>query len=316
MENDPTSDPFQAVMNRLGKPPGGLASTQEIISKLWGNPRIQRLFADHPSIGREEWLKHTAKLYQYAEEWRACDQCPGLEHCPNMLRGYRPLLVNDHGRPALSFTACPLTKERQVRQRQSQLIRSYYVPKDILQASFKTIDTAEPSRQMALKAAGEFVTNYLTDSQTVKGLYLCGEFGVGKTYLMGAIMHALAEKRHIASLIVYVPDFFHEIKSAIQDNSVDQKLDVLKKTPVLILDDIGAETITPWIRDEVLGSILQYRMMEHLPTLYTSNFNYDELEEHFTYSQKSGAETVKAGRLMERIRHFTQFVQMGGANRR
>ncbi|GAY75012.1 helicase loader DnaI [Sporolactobacillus inulinus] len=101
-------------------------------------------------------------------------------------------------------------------------------------------------------------------------------------------MKRLAERRHITSLIVYVPDFFREIKGAIQDHSVDEKLEVLKKTPVLILDDIGAETITPWIRDEVLGSILQYRMMDHLPTLYTSNFNYDELEDHFSYSQKAG----------------------------
>ena len=31
---------------------------------------------------------------------------------------------------------------------------------------------------------------------------------------------------------------------------------------MLLLDDIGAETVTEWSRDEVLGTILQYRMEE------------------------------------------------------
>lgn len=84
----------------------------------------------------------------------------------------------------------------------------------------------------------------------------------------------------------------------------------------MILDDIGSETISSWIRDDVLGAILQYRMMEGLPTLYTSNLDYDELEEHLAYSQKSGAEQLKAKRIMERIRHYTIPQYIGGANRR
>lgn len=39
----------------------------------------------------------------------------------------------------------------------------------------------------------------------------------------------------------------------------------LKMQTVLILDDIGAEFLSSWFRDEILGAILQYRMMERLP---------------------------------------------------
>ena len=38
--------------------------------------------------------------------------------------------------------------------------------------------------------------------------------------------------------------------------------------PVLILDDIGSEMNTQWVRDEVLGPILQFRMLEELPTFF------------------------------------------------
>ncbi|MCO7175959.1 primosomal protein DnaI [Sporolactobacillus kofuensis] len=309
-------EPIQSLFKGItgGKSISG--NWQQIAEKLRNNPAIHQFAEQNPNIDSAAWSRSLSRLFQFVEERKHCSNCPGLENCPNMMKGYRPELINDKGTPSLSFSPCPLLRERESKRQQSELIRSYYVPKDILQATFESIDKVDGGRQQAILAAGEFVKAYLDNPEEAKGLYLCGEFGVGKTYLMGAIMNRLAERRHIASLIVYVPDFFREIKGAIQDNTVDNKLDVLKKTPLLILDDIGAETITPWVRDEVLGSILQYRMMDHLPTLYTSNFNYDELEDHFSYSQKSGVENVKAKRLMERIRHFTNLVTMKGANRR
>ncbi|TGA99280.1 primosomal protein DnaI [Sporolactobacillus shoreae] len=309
-------EPIKSLIQDMAGRRDVRAEHDRIMAGLKENSRIRSFSEKNPQIGIEEWERHLPRLYQFAEEWEHCDHCPGLENCPNMMAGYRPVLMNDKGSLTLTFSPCPLLLDREVKKRQSELIRSYYVPKDILRATFKNIDKLEKGRQLALKAAGDFVRSYLNKPEEAKGLYLCGQFGVGKTYLMGAVMNSLAESRHAGSLIVYTPDFFREIKGAIQDNTVDQKLDVLKKVPILILDDIGAETMTPWIRDEVLGSILQYRMMEHLPTLYTSNFNYDELEDHFAYSQKSGVEKVKAKRLMERIRHFTTLVKMDGTNRR
>ena len=57
-------------------------------------------------------------------------------------------------------------------------------------------------------------------------------------------------------------------------------------------------------------------MAEKLPTLFTSNYDYDELEEQLAYSEKGGIERLKAKRIMERIKHFTTFVEVGGQNRR
>ena len=41
---------------------------------------------------------------------------------------------------------------------------------------------------------------------------------------------------------------------------------MIKQIPLLLIDDIGAEKLTDWARDEILGSILQYRMDFKLPT--------------------------------------------------
>ncbi|WP_252314736.1 ATP-binding protein [Sinobaca sp. H24] len=106
------------------------------------------------------------------------------------------------------------------------------------------------------------------------------------------------------------------MKEALSTGTTQEKIDSIKKVDVLILDDIGAETTSAWIRDDVLGVILQYRMMEKLPTLYTSNYNYKELENHLSYSQRGGTEDMKASRIMERIKHLTEAVHVDGDNKR
>ena len=60
-----------------------------------------------------------------------------------------------------------------------------------------------------------------------KALYIYGKFGVGKTYLLGAIANQLAEKQ-ISSLIVYFPDFLRELKGSIGDNTLNEKIEMVK----------------------------------------------------------------------------------------
>ena len=83
-----------------------------------------------------------------------------------------------------------------------------------------------------------------------------------------------------------------------------------------MLDDIGADAMSSWIRDEIFGVILQYRMQEQLPTFFTSNFSMLELEQHLSVTQRGEEEPLKAKRIMERIRYLTKEIKMSGQNRR
>ena len=105
------------------------------------------------------------------------------------------------------------------------------------------------------------------------------------------------------------------IKSFNDDNEYMIKFNYIKKVELLLIDDIGAETATAWSRDEILGNILQYRMQQHLPTFFTSNFNLEQLEEHFSLVGKID-EKVKARRIMERIKQLTINMEMISENRR
>lgn len=286
---------------------------EERLRQLLAHPRLRRFRETHPTVTRTAYLRSLNRLDQYVREWDHCDNCPGLEACPNLVPGHQPHLIPYAGYLDLHLRSCSLKQQADAAKQRRRKIRSHYIPEDVLTTTFEGLEI-DASREEAIFAAMRFAAEYRPGEKR-KGLYLYGDFGVGKSSIAGAMAQELGE-RNIAVYMVYVPEFFRELKEAIQDGSLQEKTEALKRVSVLILDDIGAEAISPWLRDEVLGSILQYRVAKGLPTVYTSNLNYDELEEHFAYSQRSGYEALKAGRIMERIRYETDAYHVGGANRR
>ena len=293
-----------------------LTQVRHLFEEMKKTPGYHQLQREHPALDDKTAYRHLAKVREYLDAANHCANCPGLDKCPQALKGYAPAIQVAPGNVTVSYHPCHLKEEADRKKDMASLINSMYVPRETLRATFQDMDLGAPGRMQAVEAVLTFVEQYLANPSDTRGLYLHGSFGIGKTYLMGAMMNELAKRKGIASLMVYTPDFFREMKQAISENKVNEKLERVKKVPVLILDDIGAETLTPWIRDDVLGSILQYRMMEGLPTHYTSNFDLDELSSHLAQSKKSGNEYMKAMRLMQRIKPFVNTVGLKGQNRR
>ena len=179
--------------------------------------------------------------------------------------GYEPrLMLNFH---YIDVTYVPTAdliarqKEEEIRNR----VRAMDMPKDVREANLRDFDPSSQGRAKALAEAMQFLREYpATPKEFHKGLYLQGPFGVGKSFLLGAMANALAE-RGFTTTIVHFPTFTVEMKQAIGRDQVGEKLDAVK-IPILMIDDIGAESMTSWIRDDVLSVILQYRMQEQLVT--------------------------------------------------
>ena len=121
-------------------------------------------------------------------------------------------------------------------------------------------------------------------------------------------------KKNISIVSVYYPELLRSLKEAF-DIDFASKMKKIKEADILLIDDIGAEAVTPWSRDEILGTILQYRMDEKLPTFFTSNLSLKELEVHLA-STKNGDEKVKARRIIERIKQLTIDMELVSENRR
>jgi primosomal protein DnaI len=286
---------------------------EKMKQEIYSDPHITSFInQNRDRLTNEVVEKNLSKLFEYSSQSKECNKCSDLEHCVNMMKGYQPQLVINRQSIDIEYHRCPRKVIFDDRQKNEKLIQSLYVPRDILQASFADIHLE--GRMDAVDRAVQFLEKYQSGIR-IKGLYLHGKFGVGKSYLLGAMANELAEKG-ISSMIVYFPELVREFKASIGDQTLNSKMEAIKKVPVLMLDDIGAETMSSWLRDEVLGPIMQFRMLENLPTFFTSNFNYGELEHHLTYSQRGEEEKIKARRIMERIRYLTEAVEVGGPNRR
>lgn len=256
--------------------------------------------------------KSYSKLYEFVQEkkkFRLND--------PTMIApGYEPkLTLNFH---YIDVTYIPTEaliakqKEEEIRKR----VKAMDMPKDVREARLNNFDLSSDGREEAFASAMKFIKEYTqTPKDFHKGLYLKGTFGVGKSFLLGAIANNLAERGFVTT-IVHFPTFTVEMKQAIAKDLVGEKLDAVKKSPILMIDDLGAESMTSWIRDDVLSVILQYRMQEQLVTFFSSNLDLNELEKHLAVTQRGEQEPLKARRTMERIRYLTKEITMSGSDRR
>lgn len=308
-------------LNRIGeltKPLGKKMMSRQKMDRLFSQmlkyPEIQSFLQRHPEITQDQFRRSFVYLNQLMMERENCARCQGLKVCPNMVKGHEPVLQANDGQISLSMRPCAKWYADRQQKWQQQMVQSHHISKDILNASFHAIDQ-KPGREEAIDRAIDFCNQFSGDKPPHKGLYLYGSLGVGKSFIAGAIRQELLQYA-VDSYMVYVPEFMREIRSAIGTDSVDHKINAVKKTTLLILDDIGAEYNTPWTRDEILGAILQYRIAERLPVIFTSNLNLAELEKHLAFTDKGGHEPMKAQRIMERIRHYVTPIYVKGANRR
>lgn len=258
-------------------------------------------------------MQYTSSLEESAIEYDHCKHCKNLLSCKNKISGYAYLPKVKGQYLSFHYQACRYKQEFDMEHEYLENIYTSHEPEEIKGASMKNIYMDDEHRFEAIKYLTHFIKNY-QDHPNQKGLYLHGSFGSGKTYLISAAFHELA-KKGVRSAIVFWPEFLGELKDSFNTGTFHEKLDMLKKVPLLLIDDIGAESTTGWSRDEIFCPIVQYRMEEHLPTFFTSNLNKKELESHFSTS-KDGVEKVKARRIIERINQLTEDVPLISKNRR
>ena len=273
-------------------------------------------FVSKLKIKRDILKKYTSLLEESFMEYEHCKNCAGLPACLNKINGYAklPKLNGD----ALEFVYRPCVYKKKIDKQEANYsnIMLFNVPKAIKEASIKKIYKTDKNRYQTILWLTDFIKKYKKDVHQ-KGLYLCGNFGCGKTYLIASIFNELG-KEGVKSAIVFWPEFLNSLKGSFNSSfkgEFTSKYNYVKKAPLLLIDDLGSEVVTPWSRDEVLCPILQYRMDEKLPTFFPSNLDLKALENHLAITSK-GDEVIKAGRIISRIKQLTDYQEMISKNLR
>lgn len=264
------------------------------------------------NVKEDVLMKYTSNLQDAFIELENCKKCKNLDACKNEMKGYVYTAIPNDKMISFSYDACEKLREKLKEEAYKENLDLYDIPEEMKDASFQNIYKDDKARLPIIKYFKEFMENYEEGKKT-KGIYLNGSFGSGKTYLIAALFNEMAKKK-IRSILIYYPEFLRNLKSSFNTN-YEEKFNEIKKIPLLLLDDIGAENESNWSRDEVLGPIVQYRMENHLATFFTSNLTLEELEKSLSITS-SGVDKVKARRIIERMKQLTISLELISKNRR
>ncbi|MBQ7136701.1 MAG: primosomal protein DnaI [Bacilli bacterium] len=263
-------------------------------------------FIECIKIDDELLIKYTSRLKEASLEFHHCLNCKGLGECKNKVKGFALVPSKDNNRVSFSYKSCNYKNKESYKEN----VELFDVPYAIKNASLKDL-YKDKNRIELIKKMKSYLSNYFGTKE--KAIYLHGSFGSGKTYLIAALINELA-KKDVKGIVIHLPEFLRGLKESFSSD-YSEKFDAIKKVPVLLIDDIGAEYLTNWARDEVLEPILQYRMDENLATFFTSNFTMEELESHLSVTSNS-IDRVKAKRIIERIKQLSEPCELVSKNYR
>ena len=250
-------------------------------------------------------LNNVNDFYIVLCDKKNCSKCEGLDNCQNSNKGFYLSKIKDD----FVQVRCKYLAELQ-KSSHPNLLKSEY-NESLSDASSKNYDINTESRKKILKYIVDFSSSF-GKKKPMKGLYIYGGFSYGKTYSLMLTAKALSVNG-IDHIFAYFPDLVIEIKASMENGKYDKIIDLLKETDVLLLDDVGAENMTPWLRDEVIGPIINYRMNLNKPIFISSNIAPKDLADHFKMNN-SQDEITKAGRITTRLRSLVKDITLDDGN--
>ena len=157
-----------------------------------------------------------------------------------------------------------------------RLVANARIPSRYVHCELTSFETSEKlttrSIELAKIAAENFVEEF--PSTTPIGLLFMGPQGVGKTHLAVSIIKALMRRKAVPCMFRAFPELLKEIQMSYSPISESSELSLLSPvldTEVLVLDELGSQTPSAWVKDTV-SYILNYRYSENKVTIFTTNY--------------------------------------------
>jgi len=176
-----------------------------------------------------------------------------------------------------------------------QLLARARIPARYMDCDLDSYMPLNSSQKNAKMLVQKFLENYPPLDEKGRGLLFIGSCGVGKTHLAVSLLRHVITQKGDSGLFYDFRDLLREIQGAWNSVSQTSELEVLRPVidaRVLVLDELGANKPTTWVRDTV-AHIINCRYNERKITMFTSNF--------LDNPSKAGEETL-ADRIDTRLR--------------
>lgn len=268
--------------------------------KVLSDVEIIKFIRDN-NFTKDDVENNLEKFYQF---YISKDTLLNIEH--------RPKLVYENKEVNIVYIETEEYRNKVESLKISNRVKTEFIPSRVLTYTFENLSRNREKGILATEIIK--VCKNILSKQTTRGVYVYGPTGTGKTYLMGCIYNYFKQNGKEPA-ILYYPEFIRKIKSKISNNSYDLYIDLIRNEEILIIDDIGAENITEFIRDEVLGPIINHREAEKLPTFFSSNLSIDDLSELLS-NGRTTIDKTKALRIVERIHSLSVSHFLDGENER
>lgn len=289
-----------------------LKKKKQLVKKLLSSSRIKAWMKEN-QVDEAFVEAHSGKMKDWLDIKAKCENCKGLLFCRQPQKGsYLDLYVDGFLKSRL--TPCSFTRSKEEQFAHKHYYRQADMNEEMLLVDLSRLDVSKESNDY--KMAVFKVSQNLMDEHDAKGVYLWGKPGVGKTYLAAGMTNFYA-KKHVPCAFVHVPQLIADLKLMFQDSEgMERKLNMLKRVDILVMDDIGGESITSWSRDDILLPLLEARMQQKRKTIFTSNYSLNDLKERLRVTTNKASEPIAAERLLERIKALSDEIFVKGETRR
>lgn len=265
-------------------------TTKQKIKELLYQSNEVKDFALKNSLSDDELFRSISPLSLYKESNEICKQCDGITCKNNVDQMIANLVIDENRKVRIVYEDCYKLRS----STQGNLETIHYTEND-----FEI--TITDQRLSLLEKFNKFEEEYFQGKKP-KGIYLFGKCGTGKSLMLFRFAKNLA-KDGAKVIFAYYPDLIREIQNSMGTPKLEKSINSLKCIDILIFDDIAREANNPYIRDEILGPILQYRCDNNLPMFMTSNRDFRLLEKHLSETN-AVIDSVKGKALIERIKYL------------
>lgn len=293
-------------------PKEALEFQKELHERVLSSSKIQTFMKEY-NVDEQFIKMHAARFSRWLEETSLCIGCQGLFACRQKQTGYILNLRVENGILENEIVKCHYLQEDE----KSKAHLRYFVVNDMSSrlVNLRLRDFNLDHESYEYLQLFDFVSSWVK-SPTFKTKYLFGSPGSGKTYLLSALANEIALNNQTVAF-VHVPSFVSKAKTYFDDlDAMGNLIDDVKHADVVIFDDIGAENITAWSRDELIFPILNYRLESKKSIWFTSNETIDTLKQHYSVDQKGKSTPSKAIRMVERIVGCADVFELVEDNRR